>query len=47
MQTNKEKTKPTSIRINAELKQKLERMAKEDGRSFNNLVSRILEQATA
>ncbi|MCP4991331.1 MAG: ribbon-helix-helix domain-containing protein [Colwellia sp.] len=39
------KPKPTSIRINAELKSKLEEMAKADGRSFNNLVARILEQA--
>jgi predicted HicB family RNase H-like nuclease len=37
--------KPTSIRIPAELKAKLEQMAKEDGRSFNNLVNKILNEA--
>lgn len=37
--------KPTSIRIPAELKAKLEQMAKEDGRSFNNLVNKLLNQS--
>ena len=36
--------KPTSIRIPADIKKKLEQMAKEDGRSFNNLVNKILNE---
>ena len=37
--------KPTSIRIPANLKKKLEQMAREDGRSFNNLVNKLLNEA--
>lgn len=44
---NKEKAKPTSVRINPELKAKIEAKAKEEGRSFNNMVSRILELSLA
>ena len=41
--SNKEKAKPTSVRINPELKAKIATNAREEGRSFNNMVSRILE----
>lgn len=43
----KETVKPTSVRLKPELKKKIEEMAKKEGRSFNNMVSRILEQASA
>ena len=45
--SNKEKAKPTSVRINPELKAKIATKAKEEGRSFNNMVSRILELSLA
>ncbi len=41
------KVKPTSVRLKPDLKKKIEEMAKKEGRSFNNMVSRILEQAAA
>ena len=41
--SKQEKAKPTSVRINPELKAKIAAKAKDEGRSFNNMVSRILE----
>tara|TARA_R110000851_G_C12661474_1_gene521477 strand:- start:67 stop:336 length:270 start_codon:yes stop_codon:yes gene_type:complete len=38
--------KPTSIRIKPNLKLKIEKMARKEGRSFNNMVARLLELAT-
>ena len=45
--SNQAKAKPTSVRINPELKAKIAAKAKEEGRSFNNMVSRILELSLA
>lgn len=42
-----EKVKPTSVRIPESLKKKLEQKAKEEGRSFNNLVNRLLSEVVA
>jgi predicted HicB family RNase H-like nuclease len=42
-----DKIKPTSLRISESLKKKLEQKAKEEGRSFNNLVNRLLSEAVA
>lgn len=42
-----EKIKPTSVRIPESLKKKLEQKAKEEGRSFNNLVNRLLSEVVA
>ena len=39
--------KPTSIRLQPSLKLKVEAMAEKEGRSFNNMMTRILEQAVA
>lgn len=41
---DKTETITTTIRIPEGLKQELDRLAKEDGRSFNNLVSLILNK---
>ena len=43
---NPNEVKPTSIRIKNSLRDKIKRKAKEEGRSFNNMVERILEKAT-
>lgn len=37
--------KPTSVRIPESLKKSLEQLAKEDGRSFNNLVNKLLSES--
>ena len=42
-----DKVKPTSVRIPESLKKKLEQKAKEEGRSFNNMVNRLLSEAVA
>ncbi|AVR75870.1 hypothetical protein ValSw33_46 [Vibrio phage ValSw3-3] len=42
-----DKIKPTSVRIPESLKKKLEQKAKEEGRSFNNMVNRLLSEAVA
>lgn len=42
-----DKVKPTSVRIPESLKKKLEQKAKEDGRSFNNMVNKLLSDAVA
>ena len=42
-----DQVKPTSIRIPESLKKKLESKAKEEGRSFNNMVNRLLSEAVA
>lgn len=39
--------KPTSIRLKPTLKMKIEAMAKEEDRSFNNMMTRLLESALA
>lgn len=43
----KQLMKPTSIRIKPTLKLKIEAMAREEDRSFNNMVARLLESAVA
>lgn len=43
---NQKEVKPTSVRLPASLKKKIEEKAKKEGRSFNNMVNRILEEAT-
>lgn len=42
-----EKTIATSIRISYSLKKKIEKKAAEEGRTLNNMLNRILEQAIA
>ncbi len=39
--------KPTSIRLQPSLKLKIEALAEKEGRSFNNMMTRILEAAVA
>lgn len=39
--------KPTSIRLKPSLKMKIEAIAEREDRSFNNMVSRLLESAIA
>ncbi len=41
----KDKAKPTSIRISASLKKLIEDKAKEEDRSFNNMINRLLEKS--
>ena len=41
----KDKPVPTSIRVTAELKKKIEEKAKKENRSVNNMIVRILELA--
>lgn len=42
-----DKVKPTSLRIPESLKKKLEQKAKEEGRSFNNMVNKLLSDSVA
>ena len=42
-----DKTVATSIRIPSSLKKKLEEKAKEEGRTLNNMLNRLLEKAVA
>ena len=42
-----DKTVATSIRIPSSLKKKLEAKAKEEGRTLNNMLNRLLEKAVA
>lgn len=42
-----DKTIATSIRIPSSLKKKLEEKAKEEGRTLNNMLNRLLEKAVA
>lgn len=44
---NPNEVKPTSIRIKNSLRKKIKEKAKQEGRSFNNMVERMLEKATA
>lgn len=39
--------KPTSVRLPESLKKKIEEKAKQEGRSFNNMVNRLLDKAVA
>lgn len=42
-----DKVKPTSVRLPESLKKKLEKKAKSEGRSFNNMVNRLLAESVA
>ncbi len=42
-----DKTVATSIRIPSSLKKKIEKKATEEGRTLNNMLNRLLEQAVA
>lgn len=42
-----DKTIATSIRIPASLKKKIEERAKKEGRTLNNMLNRLLEEAVA
>lgn len=42
-----DKTVATSIRIPSSLKKKIEKKAAEEGRTLNNMLNRLLEQAVA
>ncbi len=42
-----DKTVATSIRIPESLKKKIEEKAKKEGRTLNNMMNRILEEATS
>tara|TARA_B100001057_G_scaffold500516_1_gene616029 strand:+ start:72 stop:254 length:183 start_codon:yes stop_codon:yes gene_type:complete len=45
--TMSDKTIATSIRIPSSLKKKIEKKAAEEGRTLNNMLNRLLEQAVA